>query len=631
MAKEKHQKSAAAITSFTSTGDYLSILYPEAEAFLKVWNTLDGSLLAEWKPSDGNDSYTFSSMTCVYTGKKRKPKKGTFLVALGTDSGDVLVIDIVTAEMKWKSSACLPGGIVSLFFSNDGSKLHAVSTKGMVSEMNSKNGELFKVLELSKESIISSSFCDGKIFAATTSHVRVFGLEDGNELVKLSADLGSVQHISVSDDAKAIITSDLDKKHLQMWRCEWSPGTVNTGPVLSMKGHPVNVECKKGFSAEDGVVVLSVSVLGVTYIWNFNMSSDDEVKPTKISVQKTANELHSTPGKSRKNRASIFAARINALNSDDQVTVLVAYGSINSPKFSFLDVPRTGEDVVITAREDAIELTTIAKQNETPEGRGLDEIEAAAGLVQKVKPSKKRSAREPETTDMEALLDHGNGEPMDEVQVDYDLNEPTMGEKLVDLNLAEGNKVENPEQQQSPRTKLPSADSVHLLLKQALHADDRALLLDCLHRKDEKVVANSVSLLSTSDVLKLLQSLISIVQSRGAVLACALPWLRSLLLQHSSGIMSHESSLAALNSLYQLIESRVSNYNPVVQLSSSLDLLYAGTIDDEDDDSNVVTPTIYEDRDESDEEEYEDAMETDKEDQIEAKTFSDFSDIDEMD
>lgn len=179
-----------------------------------------------------------------------------------------------------------------------------------------------------------------------------------------------MQHISVSDDAKAIITSDLDKKHLQMWRCEWSPGTVNTGPVLSMKGHPVNVECKKGFSAEDGVVVLSVSVLGVTYIWNFNMSSDDEVKPTKISVQKTANELHSTPGKSRKNRASIFAARINALNSDDQVTVLVAYGSINSPKFSFLDVPRTGEDVVITAREDAIELTTIAKQNETPEGRG---------------------------------------------------------------------------------------------------------------------------------------------------------------------------------------------------------------------------------------------------------------------
>lgn len=41
-------------------------------------------------------------------------------------------------------------------------------------------------------------------------------------------------------------------------------------------------------------------------------------------------------------------------------------------------------------------------------------------------------------------------------------------------------------------------------------------------------------------------------RARGAVLACALPWLRSLLLQHASGIMSQESSLLALNSLYQV-------------------------------------------------------------------------------
>ncbi|GKC65944.1 WD repeat-containing protein 43-like protein, partial [Tanacetum coccineum] len=37
----------------------------------------------------------------------------------------------------------------------------------------------------------------------------------------------------------------------------------------------------------------------------------------------------------------------------------------------------------------------------------------------------------------------------------------------------------------------------------------------------------------------------------GAVAACALPWLRSLPLQHASFIMSEEASLIALNSLYQ--------------------------------------------------------------------------------
>lgn len=190
-----------------------------------------------------------------------------------------------------------------------------------------------------------------------------------------------MRHISVSDDAKAVITSDLDEKHLQMWKCELSTGIVNAGPILVMKSHPLNVECKKDLSAKDCVVVLSVSVSGVAYIWNLNLSSDHEVKPTKISVQQTANEPHSTPGKARKNRASIVAARIHALSSDNGVTILVAYGSINSPKFSFLDTPRTGEDVVITAMEDPVELTTVGEQNGTPEGRGRTVMVVSCLLV----------------------------------------------------------------------------------------------------------------------------------------------------------------------------------------------------------------------------------------------------------
>lgn len=49
---------------------------------------------------------------------------------------------------------------------------------------------------------------------------------------------------------------------------------------------------------------------------------------------------------------------------------------------------------------------------------------------------------------------------------------------------------------------------------------------------------------------------------RGAVLACALPWLKSLLLQHASGIMSQESSLSALNTLYQ-VRDGISHYTGV--------------------------------------------------------------------
>lgn len=79
--------------------------------------------------------------------------------------------------------------------------------------------------------------------------------------------------------------------------------------------------------------------------------------------------------------------------------------------------------------------------------------------------------------------DIGHGDPMDGVQIDKDINEPTMGEKLASLNI----KNDDVAPKEKQETKPPSADSVHVLLKQALHADDRSLLLDCLFRQDEKV------------------------------------------------------------------------------------------------------------------------------------------------
>ncbi|KAH8521108.1 hypothetical protein H0E87_002243 [Populus deltoides] len=230
----------------------------------------------------------------------------------------------------------------------------------------------------------------------------------------------------------------------------------------------------------------------------------------------------------------------------------------------------------------------------------------------KARKTKKKKRAASDTGD---TIDTDHGEATDGVLVEHDVNEPTMGEKLASITLQDDDKISSHEMQESPPSaKPPSADSVNILLKQALRADDRALLLDCLYTQDEKVIANSISLLNPSDVLKLLHSLQSIIHSRGSILACALPWLRSLLLQHSTGIMSQESSLLALNSLYQLIESRVATFQSALQLSSCLDIFYAGVVDDALDENQTITPVIYEDNDESDEEEEEseDAMETEE-------------------
>lgn len=94
------------------------------------------------------------------------------------------------------------------------------------------------------------------------------------------------------------------------------------------------------------------------------------------------------------------------------------------------------------------------------------------------------------------LLDISRGEPLDGSQTDDDLDEPTMGEKLASLNLLENKEVKSLEEKESSQlTKPPSADSVHVLLKQALHADDRALIINCLFTQNQKVLPYSLFLL----------------------------------------------------------------------------------------------------------------------------------------
>ncbi|CAK9164844.1 unnamed protein product [Ilex paraguariensis] len=627
MAKENLK---SLITSFTPKGDYCAILSPDG--IVKLWNTSDGSLLAEWKHADSVTDFSFSCMACGFVGKKRRKEQGICLIALGTTIGDVLAINAFTSEVKWKSIGCQPGGIASLSFANQG-HLHVVGTNGMVSEMNSETGELVREMKITKKSI-SSSACsfDEKIVAAAGAKIQLKSLQNGKELLKFYSNLGPVQYISLSDDAIFIVTSGFGEKHLQVWMCDLGNKTVNNGPVLSMRHAPVALECKNGCN---GLVVLSVSESGVAYVWNLKTVSEQDTNPTKITVKanKDKTDPHAS-GRTRKSRTTIIAARLHSLEKDGRVRALIVYGSTDSPQFSVVDITSPGEDIIIAAGNETVKAVNTDQENGVPSGRGLPdmELEAVAGSIKKEKTNKKRAASDPDFSKTGDLIDNGHGEPTNGVEIDYDINEPTMGEKLASLNLIANNEVKGIENLgPSPQTKPPSADSVHVLLKQALHADDRALLLDCLYRQDEKVIRNSVALLNSSHVLKLLEFLISIIQSRGAILACALPWLRSLLLQHASGIMSQESSLQALNSFYQLIESRVLTFHPALQLSSCLDLLYAGTVDDEADENDTITPAIYEDNGESDVEGSEDAMETDTDQHSqEVETFSDVEGIDVM-
>ncbi|XP_038899613.1 WD repeat-containing protein 43 [Benincasa hispida] len=604
------------ITAFTPDGDYLAIL--SSNGTLKIWSTRDGSLLAEWKDPDGKNDVGYSCMACCFQGKKRK--NSYCVVAVGTNSGDVLAVNASNGERKWVSAGCHLGGVIGLSFANKGRRLHAVGSNGKVSEMDTETGNIIKEFKASKKSISSSSFSlDEKYLAVAGKKLKILSKDDGDELMVHPDKLGPVKLVSLSDDAKTIITSELGAKHLQVWWCDMSAGKLSRGPVLSMKHPPFVSECRNVSNQEDNVVVLSVSVSGVAYLWKLKILSEDEVSPTKVSVKANDNQsAEENHGSAKKNRVSVIASRINGVG-DNEVSVLVTHGSMDLPQHSLFSIGYSVKEDVNTARGNKT-----LQQNDDCSEQGPHEVEQEVVTPKSKKGKKKRAASDLDSLTTGDISDVGNGDASDVIFND-DLNEPSMGEKLASLNLVDQNEDEGREKEPSVPAIPPSADSVQVLLKQALHAEDRVLLLECLYTKDDKVISKSIAQLNSSDVLKLLHSLISFIQSRGAILVCVLPWLRGLLLQHASKIMSQESSLLALNSLYQLIESRISTFQSALLLSSSLDFLYSGVLDEEVDENDAIVPIIYEE-DDSDDKESGDEMETDEdEERDEVEAFDDLS------
>ncbi|KAJ3678949.1 hypothetical protein LUZ61_021113 [Rhynchospora tenuis] len=576
-------------TSFSPDGRYFAVLSPEST--LKVWDTRSGEIVAEWKDSDS--AAVYSSIACSNLAKKGK-KKNVLLVALGTPTGDVLAVDALASKKIWTDSSCHSGEVVSLLFSKNGDLLYTAGADGAMSVLSSDNGEAKSKFKSSKKRINSLSISHDERFVGVASKKsRIVGLDSKTELAKIPSD-GHGHLISLSDK---IVVCSYGNGEIHVYNFNSGNRSIEVNTVLDMKHAPIMLECNSN-------MVLSVSNKGIVYVWNIEQSAGAGATSSKIKIK-------SERGK-KKGSAMVLSAKIVELDDENKyVSVLVAYMAKDSLKFENVEIKDWGKEITIG-----------------PEGK-VNKTGSDSELKEK---SKKRGAPDSDSEN-EEIVDKAR-----ESDMEFITDEPTMAEKLASLDLAIGEKEKEKEREdigESDRrltasvANPPSADSVHILIKQALHADDQSLLLDCVYNKDEKVIAKSISLLTPADVIKLMKFFVLMIQSRGAIVACVIPWLRSLIHLKASSIVSHDSSLSLLNSLYQLIDARVSTFGSALKLSTCIDYHFTEIDHDEaDEDAPVI---IYEDKDSDEEEEASgEAMETDEEESgkdIDAPQYSDGSEV----
>jgi U3 small nucleolar RNA-associated protein 5 len=155
--------------------------------------------------------------------------------------------------------------------------------------------------------------------------------------------------------------------------------------------------------------------------------------------------------------------------------------------------------------------------------------------------------------------------------------EQTLGDRLRALELAAGAAVDAPALPGGAARpgEVPRADSLAVLLTQALASSDGALLERVLSVSDRKVAANTVARLRPEQALAFLAAAVARLQAspaRGARLA---HWIRETLAAHAGYLTAAPGAAPLLAALYGVLDARLALYRPLLALSGRLDLLLA--------------------------------------------------------
>ena len=119
----------------------------------------------------------------------------------------------------------------------------------------------------------------------------------------------------------------------------------------------------------------------------------------------------------------------------------------------------------------------------------------------------------------------------------------------------------------------PKADSLAVLLSQALVAEDRALIERCLSVSDPTVVDNTTSRLAPHAATRLLGAALDRMRTKPARGEQLARWMRTVMLHHAGYIASSTKAQAQLVELQRTVESHVAMQRPLSSLLGRLDLL----------------------------------------------------------
>ncbi|KAH6558246.1 hypothetical protein KP509_1Z072200 [Ceratopteris richardii] len=626
------------LTAFSPRGDYLALCVGDGR--IKIWDTVSGSVKGDFSElistngvqsisSDGHLAVDYTCMAWNPLMKKGKKRHGaSFLIGLGTGSGDIILIDAALGKLKWKVQDCHTGGVKSITFGKSGSIIYSAGSDGMVCELHVDTGELLGKLKASKRAVSSITVSgDGKYLLAGSGDLRLLDLNTRKRVCKFTGHPGTVKSLVYTADDCYFLSSADGERHIAMWHYDGSKKVLAASCSLSIEHPAISVDCSGGFPGN--MQILAVSEVGIAYIWDATCIKEvSEAQPIKIKLADDKNGGSTFNKNTRSFKPAILAAKFLGRTDKGAGSVLIVFGTTVKPRFERINLDGKDNEILLHFDDTGALITQIQSRkqilNKNVSGAvilgpdnavDVDKLKVQVELDDAaIKPSKKKK-RAPGGENEKSISDDAKGHSINRTESMDVCNdgEETMEEKLKALGImTDGG--EDGEVKKDMVVPL-KADSLQVLMQQALESDDKVLLKQCLSVTDNKVIVKTVRMLNSSLAVKFLQMSVHQLHSKTGRALILVPWIRAILLYHASFVMSNSSIQPALSSLYQVIDSRLSVFRPLLSLSGRLDLVMAQVANTSASQQQEVAAAIVYEESDAEDGEVEDAMNVDMEEE----------------
>lgn len=591
------------VTSFDPQQSKFALV--SADGRLKIWDVTTGKLQQEINTSNHlSDDYTCiawgnNSRSSNKQAKKSKVKND--LIALGTSKGDIHLINYATATVVPLGGS--PDSdehlghkqkVNDLEFSEDGNLLYSCSDDKQIIVWETNTGSIVDTFKAEKEPIYSIKLYKGEsggMLASAGHKIKVFDLTSKKVEHKYSghtapvSDLVFIQHslskvtylLSCSSDRFVYmwsLSSDSQHSPIRAFACDSSSLMLDAINITSEDGVPM-------------IEIMGLSEAGIVNIWSFqgenNNSAKGKDKKMIASLPASKVELKTKGKEEGEIIGARFTGDLTQLSSSKRklaVSYFPGKYQTSKPYFELLEYTSNDGKLKKTV---TIEVASESSETKTKKSKEVAISSTILGVTDMPLPTSVSTRKIQDTEE----------------------NNTNKRKKV-----KEEKEITAMEEEEGKGVSMPKVQSLKQVLIQALHSNDSNLLESCLHTGDLTVINNTVAKLPPHYVLKFLKVIVERFQAKPTRGTELILWMKSLLVYHSSYLITIPDLVKNLSSLYLAVDSRLSLYKKMIKLSGRLDLLLT-QVKENKVSTNYVANSVF--TEEDDEEEENDLNESDDE------------------